>query len=69
MIQRVDSTGAFLIEGLPAGEAEVGANFFPGVGKPPITSSKRVSVPAEGTVEMTIELDLGAEPPTTGGQK
>lgn len=67
MMQRLDSTGAFLLEGLPPGDAEVKVFYHPGSGKPPITRSKRVSVPVEGTVEMTIEFDLDADPPPQGG--
>lgn len=69
VVQRVDSAGAFILEGLPPGEAEVTAGFYATHGQPPITKSKRVSVPAAGAVDVTIEIDLDADPvPPGGGQ-
>lgn len=67
MIQRVDSSGAFLIEGIPPGETEVKASYYPASGKPAVSGSKRVVVPAEGKVDVTIELDLDADPAPKGG--
>lgn len=67
MIQRVDSSGAFLIEGIPPGETEVKATYYPASGKPPVSGSKRVVVPAEGNVDVTIEVDLDAAPAPKGG--
>lgn len=67
MVQRIDSSGEFLIEGIPPGETEVKATYYPPSGKPEVSGSKRVSVPAEGKVDVTIELDLEADPAPKGG--
>lgn len=67
VVQRVDSAGAFILEGLPPGEAELKVGYYAMQGQPPITKSKRVSVPAEGAVDVTIEIDLDADPAPQGG--
>ena len=67
VVQRVDSAGAFILEGLPPGEAEVKAGYYATQGQPPIVYSMRVSVPADGAVDVTIEIDLDADPEQKGG--
>lgn len=65
--ERVDSSGSFLFEGVVPGEAVVLADCYVEGGKPAITKSIRVTVPQDGTVEVTIEIDVEAAPKTGGG--
>lgn len=64
---QVDAAGAFLLESAPPGDYEAVASSQSGIGRSVQSKPVKVSIGREGTVEVTIELDLEAKPPAGGG--
>lgn len=63
----LDAAGAFLLESAPPGDYEAVAASHPDIGRGVQSKPVKVSIGREGTVEVTIDLDLEAKPPSTGG--